>query len=499
MVVGHCVSIEPNGGQIKKAQSEGWGFLWRAHGKDSESQASPEKKHRFGFQAFSRLSFSRIGSTWCLNARLGLFWRILVLGLSPDPNHITPLQLWRQQSSSIPERVSGAGPILRFSMVARWIPAQVRNSTHMPKQCVSVLINTLVAAEMAREVSYQGSLPASSLPVPIPWPRCPCLWLFQISTTSSPSPTGKPGLTQGKPLWHLEFTPQLSPSAVVHSVGSLCWRHLHGTGILSSTFRTLTALSTHPAHTRLMKLPCIAYTYFNPRLKILTMCLAAKTPSTMAQQKAVITPKLIKTIEATSCWGTKQKCLLAFHSHCFRGCGDPQETSRQSRMLAHHPTGRPFSVAWGKGMQRRGPWSMSPHVQGKLRNSLRESVSTQGRGGYAWLFHSETQKSVRPLISRSPTPILFTVELEAREGKWCSRSLARPWKSLCPSTPSTVTCPTPHDSEAPHNLTWPCITEEGRPHNLWLRCQRHFTRAEVSEIDQFCAVNKKIQVRNCWN
>lgn len=31
------------------------------------------------------------------------------------------------------------------------------------------------------------------------------------------------------------------------------------------------------------------------------MCLAAKTPSTMAQQKAAITPKLINTIEATSC------------------------------------------------------------------------------------------------------------------------------------------------------------------------------------------------------
>lgn len=37
--------------------------------------------------------------------------------------------------------------------------------------------------------------------------------------------------------------------------------------------------------------------------KILTMCLAAKTPSTMAQQKAAITPKLINTIEATSCRG----------------------------------------------------------------------------------------------------------------------------------------------------------------------------------------------------
>lgn len=32
----------------------------------------------------------------------------------------------------------------------------------------------------------------------------------------------------------------------------------------------------------------------------LTMCLAAKTPSTMAQQKAATTPKLMKTMDATN-------------------------------------------------------------------------------------------------------------------------------------------------------------------------------------------------------
>lgn len=35
-------------------------------------------------------------------------------------------------------------------------------------------------------------------------------------------------------------------------------------------------------------------------LEALTMCLAAKTPSTMAQQNAAMTPKLMKTIDATS-------------------------------------------------------------------------------------------------------------------------------------------------------------------------------------------------------
>lgn len=35
-------------------------------------------------------------------------------------------------------------------------------------------------------------------------------------------------------------------------------------------------------------------------LEILTMCLVANTPSTMAQQKAATTPKLMNTIDATS-------------------------------------------------------------------------------------------------------------------------------------------------------------------------------------------------------
>lgn len=36
-------------------------------------------------------------------------------------------------------------------------------------------------------------------------------------------------------------------------------------------------------------------------LLLLTMCLAGKTPSTIAQQKAATTPKLMKTIDATNC------------------------------------------------------------------------------------------------------------------------------------------------------------------------------------------------------
>lgn len=38
---------------------------------------------------------------------------------------------------------------------------------------------------------------------------------------------------------------------------------------------------------------------------VLTMCCAANTPSTMAQQKAATTPKLMNTIAATSCNGRR--------------------------------------------------------------------------------------------------------------------------------------------------------------------------------------------------
>lgn len=51
------------------------------------------------------------------------------------------------------------------------------------------------------------------------------------------------------------------------------------------------------------------------------MCLAAKTPSTIAQQKAATTPKLMKTMEATNWkrgdggWGGRERSIsfIALH------------------------------------------------------------------------------------------------------------------------------------------------------------------------------------------
>ena len=45
----------------------------------------------------------------------------------------------------------------------------------------------------------------------------------------------------------------------------------------------------------------IIYEFSSISRVILTMCLAANTPSTIAQQKAATTPKLMKTMEATNC------------------------------------------------------------------------------------------------------------------------------------------------------------------------------------------------------
>lgn len=43
------------------------------------------------------------------------------------------------------------------------------------------------------------------------------------------------------------------------------------------------------------------------------MCRAAKTPSTMAQQKAATTPKLMKTIDATNCGLKSEEHQLRHH------------------------------------------------------------------------------------------------------------------------------------------------------------------------------------------
>lgn len=100
------------------------------------------------------------------------------------------------------------------------------------------------------------------------------------------------------------------------------------------------------------------------------MCLAAKTPSTMAQQKAAITPKLIKTIEATNCEENKTKSLLAFHSCCFWRIDDPQETARQSKTLPCHSMRMLFAAMgdwWElkKGEAEKGPMKHLLHFQGK--------------------------------------------------------------------------------------------------------------------------------------
>lgn len=50
----------------------------------------------------------------------------------------------------------------------------------------------------------------------------------------------------------------------------------------------------------------------------LTMCLAAKMPSTIAQQNEATTPKLIKTIEATSC-NTDKNLLYSFKPQYLHG------------------------------------------------------------------------------------------------------------------------------------------------------------------------------------
>lgn len=160
------------------------------------------------------------------------------------------------------------------------------------------------------------------------------------------------------------------------------------------------------------------------------MCLAAKTPSTMAQQKAAITPKLIKTIEATSCGGNKTKVSVSFlllllleTKQSPRDCHPKQNSGLplHEDVLCNH-AGIVGAEEWGR--QGRDQWS-TLHFQSKLRHSLFESVSTKWRGrrllgiqhtahGIIWL-HSQTQKNFRPLTLCSPIFYFIYCEIGGSE------------------------------------------------------------------------------------
>lgn len=79
----------------------------------------------------------------------------------------------------------------------------------------------------------------------------------------------------------------------------------------------------------------------------LTMCREAKTPSTMAQQKAATTPKLMKTIDATSCRGkTTAPGLQARQQWPLSASRHP---SRHLRLCFIHPFSACLSVYEGCG------------------------------------------------------------------------------------------------------------------------------------------------------
>lgn len=77
------------------------------------------------------------------------------------------------------------------------------------------------------------------------------------------------------------------------------------------------------------------------------MCLAAKTPSTIAQQKAATTPKLMKTMEATNWkWGGGQKrvSIIVLHRP---GVFVPQQSQHAASVLClHHQRARRRTNAW---------------------------------------------------------------------------------------------------------------------------------------------------------
>lgn len=182
--------------RLRKHRVRGGGSSSGAHGKDPNPRL-PWKEAQIWVSGLPRgLASPELEALGAWTPGLGLFWRILVLGLSPDPNHITPLQLWRQQSSMILERVSGAGiNTLCSQCKGTRIPAQVRELySTCQKQCVCPHGPLLSLLEMARG----GQLPGLS----------PCL-LTPSANSLAPMPLSLtfPNLNDLQPLPHWEAWP----------------------------------------------------------------------------------------------------------------------------------------------------------------------------------------------------------------------------------------------------------------------------------------------------
>lgn len=257
--------LSPMEARLRKHRVRGGGSSSGAHGKDLNPRLPWKEAQIWVSGLSSRPSFSRIGSTWCLNARTG----IVLENFSSGGFLQTPITslLSNYEDSKVQlslERVSGAGintcvPNAR----ARGFQPRSGNSTPHAKNNVSVLMGHSCRCWRWRgEVSYQGfSLPLT--PSANSWPRDALVFDFSKSQRP-PAPPPLGSLAWPKVNHHsgnLEFTPPSSAPA-----SSSAFR-----GVLMLTlppwdrdpvfyfFRTLTALSTHPAHTRLMKLPCIAH------------------------------------------------------------------------------------------------------------------------------------------------------------------------------------------------------------------------------------------------
>lgn len=119
----------------------------------------------------------------------------------------------------------------------------------------------------------------------------------------------------------------------------------------------LTALSTYPVHTQ--RNFAVLHIYFNPENTHNVS--GSKDSINYGTTKGCNHTKADKDDRSHQLWGgTKQKCLLAFHSCCFWRPGNPQETASQSRTLACHSMRMLFSVMqdeweWADGETEKGP------------------------------------------------------------------------------------------------------------------------------------------------